>query len=253
MERGATRSGRVYSKRNKAYYASEREALKAHPRLLDPLPAVTTRHMSIGNSSVAKLTQTTVRFLFNSDLIKSTLRMLFVKLITSYPATANTGYEVVVTFNALLADHKSSTYTVFYGHDHREDNDRGASRELGFGDTVIVKNISDVGKIPTSFDHEQLLSSHREAFKDSGVRIVRYLNVVYLVYRWVLFSFFSQFIFFKERIGEKNVFSAEDLFLLTIFFLQIRARPPTSHLQRTSLAAVRNAGRGDCAYRILEG
>jgi hypothetical protein len=139
--------------------------------------------MSIGNSSVLKLTQTTARFVFNSPLIEQTLRLLFVKLITSYPATANTGYEVVVTFNALLADHKASTYSVFYGHDHREDNDRGASKELGYGTTYIVKSIADSAQIPTTFDHENLLASHRDVFRDSGVRIVRFLNVVYLIYR----------------------------------------------------------------------
>jgi hypothetical protein len=183
MERGATRSGGAYSKRNKPYYSSEREALQRHARLLDPQPAVTTRHMSIGNSSVLKLTQTTARFIFNSPLIEQTLRLLFVKLITSYPATVNTGYEVVVTFNALLSDAKGSTYSIFYGHDHREDNDRGASRELGYGDTYIVKNIADSDKIPVSFDHENLLSTHRNVFQDSGVKIVRFLNVVYLIYR----------------------------------------------------------------------
>ena len=195
MERGQTRSGRVYARRNKAYYSSEREALAIHSRLVDPVPAVTTRHMSIGNSSVMKLTQTTVRFVFNSPLIADTLRRLFVKLITSFPATANTGYEVVVTFNALLSDQRSSTFTVFYGHDHREDNDRGASRELGYGDTVIVKSLADVRKIPTSFDHEQLLQTHRDAFKDSGVRIVRFLNVVYLVYRYAKYFSFVLFCF----------------------------------------------------------
>ena len=183
MERGTTRSGRIYASRNKAYYSSEKEALQRHSRLTDPIPAITTRHMSVGNSSVLKLTQTTARFVFNSSYVKDTLRRLFVKLITTYPASSNTGYEVVVTFNALLADEKASTYTVFYGHDHRTENDRGASRELGFGDTIIVKSLSDVAKIPTSFDHEQLLATHRDAFRDSGVRIVRFLNVVYLVYR----------------------------------------------------------------------
>lgn len=183
MQRGETRSGGVYARRNKPYYGSEKEALQRHSKLLDPLPAVTTRHMSIGNSSVQKLTQTTARFVFNSPAIEETLRLIFVKLITSYPATANTGYEVVVTFNALLSDNKASTYSIFYGHDHREDNDRGASKELGYGPTYIVKNISDAGKIPTTFDHENLLASHRNVFRDSGVKIVRFLNVVYLIYR----------------------------------------------------------------------
>lgn len=183
MERGTTRSGRVYASRNRPYYSSEREALQRHARLLDPVPAVTTRHMSVGSSAVLKLTQTTARFVFNSPDIRDVMRRLFVKLITSYPATRNTGYEVVVTFNALLSDERASTYSVFYGHDHRTDNDRGASRELGHGDTVIVKSIADVSKIPHSFDHEHLLATHRDAFRDSGVRIVRFLNVVYLVYR----------------------------------------------------------------------
>jgi hypothetical protein len=72
---------------------------------------------------------------------------------------------------------------VFYGHDHREDNDRGASKELGYGTTYIVKSIADSAQIPTTFDHENLLASHRDVFRDSGVRIVRFLNVVYLIYR----------------------------------------------------------------------
>ena len=183
MERGATRSGRVFAPRNKPYYSSEKEALKRQVRLTDPIPAITTRHMTVGNSRVLKLTQTTARFVFDSPLIKQTLTRLFAKLVTIYPSTANTGYEVVVTFNALLSDERSSTFSVFYGHDHRAENDRGASRELGYGDTVIIKNLSDVASIPTSFDHEHLLASHRNVFRDSGVKIVRFLNVVYLIYR----------------------------------------------------------------------
>lgn len=183
MERGETRSGATFARRNRPYYSSEREALARHPRLTDPTPAITTRHMSLGSQSSVSLTQTTARFVYNSPEIERTLRSLFSGLLVQYPTSPTSGYEVVVTFNALLAHTSASSYSVFYGHDHRADNDRGAARELGFGGTYIVRSFSDVSRIPFTFDTEYLLDRHRGSFRDSGVRIVRFLNVVYLIYR----------------------------------------------------------------------
>jgi hypothetical protein len=49
----------------------------------------------------------------------------------------------------------------------------------------VIKTISDISKIPTSFDSETLLMSHRKAFENSNVKILKFLNIVYLVIRFL--------------------------------------------------------------------
>lgn len=39
--------------------------------------------------------------------------------------------------------------------------------------------------MPTSFDFDQLIHAHRHAFENSSVYVHRFVNIVYLIYRFV--------------------------------------------------------------------
>ena len=184
-ERGVLRSGSRFAARNNPYYSSYQQLIAHHRRLLDPVPAVSHRVARLFDSRAGTLIQTTVRFVFDSPLIYSTLREVFSELFREHEELSSEGFEVVVTFNAVLIDSDSSSYSLFYGQDHRAGNDAGAAPELRFGSTIIVRSMLDVGRIPSSFDSEALILSHRNAFANSNVRVHRFLNVIYLIYRYV--------------------------------------------------------------------
>ena len=184
-ERGVLRSGSRFAARNNPYYSSLADLLSHHTRLLSPEPAVAHRIARLLDSSSGSLVQTTARFLFDSPIIYSTLREIFSELFREHEESETGGFEVVVTFNAILVDADSSSYSLFYGQDHRAGNDAGAAPELKFGSTIVVRSMLDVGRIPTVFDSEQLVRSHRNAFANSNVRIHSFLNVVYLIYKYV--------------------------------------------------------------------
>lgn len=188
MERGTLRSGERFATRNFSHYTSEKELLAHHKRLLEPEPAITTRAARIAGFNFGSLLQTTVRFRFDSTVIRSTLRRVFFDLFREHTVGSDTGFEVVVTFNAILtnqADQKNSTFSMFYGHDHRADNLSGAAPELKYGTTTLVQLLSDVDKIPVDFESEDLIRSHRRAFESSNVSIHKFINIVYLIYRYV--------------------------------------------------------------------
>ena len=130
MERGNLRSGTRFAARNLNYYPTVKELLDHHKRLLSHQPAITTRATRIAGLNFGSLLQTTVRFRFDSTIIKSTLRAVFFNLFREHTPGADTGFEVVVTFNAILASSaEQNTYSLFYGHDHRADNLSGAAPE----------------------------------------------------------------------------------------------------------------------------
>jgi len=186
MERGNLRSGTRFAARNLNYYPTVKELLEHHKRLLSHQPAITTRATRIAGLNFGSLLQTTVRFRFNSTVIKPTLRAVFFNLFREHTPGADTGFEVVVTFNAILASTgEQTTYSIFYGHDHRADNLSGAAPELKYGATTVVRFLSDVDIIPTNFEQEALIASHRRAFESSNVRIHEFINIVYLIYRFV--------------------------------------------------------------------
>ena len=90
-------------------------------------------------------------------------------------------------FGAFYFQDSTHSYSFFYGLDHRHTSGAsgGAAPELKFGDTVVVRTLSDVTKIPTSFDFDQLAHAHRHAFENSAVFVHRFINIVYLIYRFV--------------------------------------------------------------------
>ena len=186
MERGNLRSGTRFAARNLNYYSTVKELLEHHKRLLSHQPAITTRATRIAGLNFGSLLQTTVRFRFNSTIIRATLRSVFFNLFREHTPGPDTGFEVVVTFNAILASSAEQTsYSLFYGHDHRADNLSGAAPELKYGATTVIRFLSDVDTIPVSFEQESLIAAHRRAFETSNVRIHEFINIVYLIYRFV--------------------------------------------------------------------
>lgn len=97
MERGQTRSGRRFASANSSFYFSLNELRAHHPRLFDPIPALTTQLNRVLNRQTL-VSQTTARFLFNSDSIRSTLENLFAQLLREHPLDGpdDPGFEVVV-------------------------------------------------------------------------------------------------------------------------------------------------------------
>lgn len=167
------------------YFESFEELRRVHHRLFERDPAVVTRHFRIGEASNrGTLLQTTVRL--RADLpessIRSVLHRVFARL---FRLQAGGEFEVVVTFNAALADAQRSSFSVFYGHDHSPENETGASRDLTFGESTVVASMADVARIPTSFDFEQLATVQRTSFEDSAVSIYKFLNIVFLIYTYV--------------------------------------------------------------------
>lgn len=185
VERGQTRSGARFAARNLAYYTSIRELLRHHQRLLSVEPAVTTQYAHVGRSR-GTLLQTTVRFRADSQHIRRDLRQVFLDLFRQHTDGGSGGFEVVTTFNVILSNSTSTTFSLFYGHDYRSTGQeaRGAREGLVYGSSTTVTSPDDVDRLPTSFDFERLVHEHRNAFDSSDVRVVRFINVVYLIYQF---------------------------------------------------------------------
>jgi hypothetical protein len=185
MDRGTLRSGSRFAARNVSYATSVEQLMYNHKRLTSQEPAIATKAVRIAGLNLGSLLQTTVRFHFDSGIIKSTLRKVFFNLFQEHTVSPESGFEVVVTFNAIITDSTGSSYSIFYGHDHRADNISGAAPELKYGETILVKILEDVDSIPTSFDQETLIAAHRGAFQNSNVHIHSFVNIVYLIYRYI--------------------------------------------------------------------
>lgn len=183
-ERGATRSGRRFAQANVGHFGSLKELLARHQRLLEPFTAPSTRYFSIGRHQ-GSLMQTTIRFSSSYKSVKEKLLFAFVELFRQHAEDSDSGFEVVVTFNAVLSNPENTSFSVFYGHDYRAGNLLGASPELRHGEAHIVRTIGDVSALPTTFDFEELARAHRYSFDNSGVRVAKFLNIVYLVYRFI--------------------------------------------------------------------
>ena len=184
IERGFLRSGGRFSARNNPHYPSVRELLAHHRRLLQDEPSVATRINRIGELNTGSLIQTTIRFRAGYPQIRERLRLEFLDLFREHTEGPNDGFEVVVTFNAILTNQDATTFSLFIGHDFRAGNTSGAAAQLRFGGTTVVRSLADLHLIPTNFNFEELIHAHRNAFHNSNVRLHQIINVVYLVYRY---------------------------------------------------------------------
>jgi hypothetical protein len=185
LERGTLRSGSRFAARNFPHFTSYNELMSHHKNLLAEKPVISQRIVRIADVTTGSLSQTIVRFRFDSSVIESTLLDTFVNLFYEHEENQVDGFEVVTTFNAVLTTEDASTFSLFYGLDHRTGSRLGAAPELSYGNPVIVKNITDVRKISTFFDADELIQSHRNAFDTSNVRVHSFVNIVYIIYRFI--------------------------------------------------------------------
>ena len=185
QERGQTRSGRRFAQANVGHFGSIAELLASHQRLLDLEAAVSTRIFRIGPHG-GNLIQATFRYSVRHENIRQSLLDNFIRLFREHTENREDGFEVIVTFNAVLSNADRTSFSVFYGHDYRAGNQIGAAPELRYMDrSYLVRTLGDVRRLPTAFDFDRLAEAHRHFFAESGVSIARFLNIVYLVYRYV--------------------------------------------------------------------
>lgn len=181
QERGQLRGGARFAARNAPYYSSLRELLSRHQRLLEQGPAVATRYASVAGGT---LLQTTARFRADHPSIRQELVRIFADLFRQQNQGSGSGFEVAVTFNAILASRDNQSFSLFYGQDYRRSSEAGTHSALTFGSPVRVENLLQVHRIPQEFDFDELLQHHRGAFESSDVYVFRFLNVVYLIYQY---------------------------------------------------------------------
>lgn len=185
-ERGALRSGKRFAALNKPYPSTEAELLRRHQKLLEPKAGPFTRRFRIGNN-LGDITQTVIRyspsFLNIATDLRNSFHVLFREAGGEDPRA---GFEVSVTFNAILTNQDGTSFSVFYGQDYKPTSDHGVSERLkGTDNSVLVQYLRDIKNIPTSFDLQKVIESSRMAFLSSNVRIHKIINIVYLIYRFV--------------------------------------------------------------------
>jgi len=183
QERGALRSGKRFAARNNPFYLSEAELLNHHKKLLENISGPSIRHFHIGHGQ-GSLMQATIRYRIDYPHILSSLVGIFATLFREHSESKSEGFEVVITFNAILSNSQNTTFSLFYGHDYRGGNISGARPELKYQNTFVVKSLTDVNNLPTRFNIDQLIHDHRDTFQSSDVKIYKFINVIYLIYRF---------------------------------------------------------------------
>ena len=187
-DKGTTRSGNRFQKLNVGYYETLEELKRQHSRLFIEKPGIETRLLPIvgGQTRGGSLAQTLVRFRFNSPLVVSTLYDVFTDLFQQHGENTEDGFEVQVTFNLILFGEREGkkAFHVFYGLQHGNVESRVSDRLTEIA-PVIVRNLVDIRKIKTTFDSEDLLRMNRDAFRDSNVQIHSFINVNFLIHRFV--------------------------------------------------------------------
>jgi len=179
-------SGVRFSARNVPFYSSVSEVLAHHRQLLSEGPSVATRYVAVG-SSRGTLLQTTIRFRSDHEALTEDLQRVFSNLFRqSESHRRSDGFEVVITFNAVVSDSSGSFFSVFYGHDYGSAGHSagGVRRDLRYGSSYLVETPDDVANLPTKFDLEDLAANVRLKFENSDLRVVRFLNIVYLAYQY---------------------------------------------------------------------
>ena len=171
---------------NVGYPTSVKVLLQRHRKLTQFEPSEATRDVfkfTSGKRS-GSLLQTHLRFRFDYVEVQKHLLTVFSRLF-ALQGDNRDAFEVVITFNAILHCKDSGTYSVFYGTDHRENNRMGAANELSYGSCYLIRNLDDVvNKLPVTFDHDDLLRRHQNAFPNSNVSVFKFLNLIYLIYQF---------------------------------------------------------------------
>jgi len=92
------------------------------------------------------------------------------------------GFEVSVTFNAILSDKDSTSFSLFFGQNYGPDSPR--SRLAYSEKPLVVANLTHLRRLPTEFNLEDLVRRYSLAFDSSNLVVVRIVNIVYLVHQY---------------------------------------------------------------------
>lgn len=94
---------------------------------------------------------------------------------------AGEALEVSITFNAVLSNRASTSFSIFFGQNYGEGS---PPSRLGFSARpVVIRNLLHLRRIPTEFDLEDLIRRFSLAFDSSDLVVAKILNVVYLVHQ----------------------------------------------------------------------
>ena len=179
-ERGQTRSGVRFAARNLPHFSTLRELLAHHQRLLVIGPVVSTRYAKVGKGTVL---QTCIRFRSDHPDIRGALNRVLAELFREIDSQRE-GFEVTITFNAILSNRDSTSFSLFYGQDYGEQSQGGSHSRLGFSGPVRVRNLLHLRRVQTEFDLEDLIRRYSLAFDSSDVVVVKLINVVYLIHQY---------------------------------------------------------------------
>ena len=179
-ERGQTRWGVRFAARNLPHFSTLRELLSHHQRLLVVGPVVSTRYAKVGKGTVL---QTCVRFRSDHPDIRGALSGVLAELFREIDSQRE-GFEVTITFNAILSNRDSTSFSLFYGQDYGEQSQGGSHSRLGFSRPVRVRNLLHLRRVQTEFDLEELIRLYSVAFESSDVVVVKLINVVYLIHQY---------------------------------------------------------------------
>lgn len=100
-------------KNNKAYAKSLKELLKRHKRLTLQRVSIRTRESKIPKLPYGTLLETVVRMHVSVKNKLTILRELFFDLFREHSESSREGYEVVITFNAVLENTVSLLFFFF--------------------------------------------------------------------------------------------------------------------------------------------
>ena len=187
QERGQLRSGKRFAALNKPYPSTEAELMRRHQKLLQLRAGPFTRRFRVGNN-LGDITQTVLRYSVHNPNIAADIKHSFHELFREAGGEdPRAGFEVAVTFNAILSNQDSTSFSIFYGQDYKATSDHGVANDRlkGMEKALFVHTVRDIAKIPTSFDLQNVIVANRVAFESSNVRIHKIINIVYLIYRFV--------------------------------------------------------------------
>lgn len=100
-------------RRNRVYAKSLKELLRRHKRLTKNPVVISTRESRIPKIPFGSLLTTVVRFHVSVKNKQDILRDLFFDLFREHSESQHEGFEVVVTFNAVLENQVSSFFYFF--------------------------------------------------------------------------------------------------------------------------------------------
>ena len=139
---------------------------------------VSTRYVHVGKGS---LLQTCIRFRSDHSDIRGALSRILTELLQELN-TENEGLEISVTFNAVLSNRDSTSFSLFFGQSYGPDSPHS---RLGLSERpVVVRNLLHVRRVPTEFNLEDLVQRFSAAFDSSDLVVAKILNVVYLVHQY---------------------------------------------------------------------